>query len=139
MMFYPAIVHNEDNIWWCEFPDLEGLFVQEDTYEKMVKSAKDVLDGYLESLDSRKIRIPAPSNLSGDNIINVEVKLNIGFAISLKLLREKLGLTQQEVAERTGIKWAMYQRIENPRKSNPTLSTIEKLQKVFGGQINFTL
>lgn len=138
-MFYPAIVHNEDNIWWCEFPDLEGLFVQEDTYEKMVKSAKDVLDGYLESLDSRKIRIPAPSNLSGDNIINVEVKLNIGFAISLKLLREKLGLTQQEVAERTGIKWAMYQRIENPRKSNPTLSTIEKLQKVFGGQINFTL
>ncbi|NLK59774.1 MAG: helix-turn-helix transcriptional regulator, partial [Treponema sp.] len=31
-----------------------------------------------------------------------------------------------------GVAWSAYQRIENPRKTNPTLSTIEKLQKVFG-------
>jgi antitoxin HicB len=32
------------------------------------------------------------------------------------------------------VKWAYYQRIENPRKTNPTLKTIEKLQKVFDRQ-----
>lgn len=139
MMFYPAVIHNENNSWWCEFPDLEGLFVQEDSLEKLKESAASILNDFLESLDSRKIHISAPSELSGENIIQVEVNLNTGFAINLKLLREKLGLSQKEAAERTGIKWALYQRIENPRKSNPTLSTIAKLQKAFGGNINFSL
>jgi hypothetical protein len=31
-----------------------------------------------------------------------------------------------------GVNGTAYQRIENPRKTNPTLATIGKLQKVFG-------
>jgi antitoxin HicB len=49
---------------------------------------------------------------------------------SKKKEREKRGLTQKEVAEQMNVKSTFYQRIENPRKSNPTLGTIEKLQRV---------
>jgi len=62
----------------------------------------------------------------------VERRIHVSFAITLKLEREKQGLTQKEVAKRMGINWSAYQRIENPRKTNPTLSTIDTLQKVFG-------
>jgi antitoxin HicB len=81
--------------------------------------------------DSREIEIPQPSEVSGDDIYYIEPDLKIAFAIALKQEREKLGLTQKEAAARMNVKWAFYQRIENPRNSNPTLATIEKLQKAF--------
>jgi len=31
-----------------------------------------------------------------------------------------------------GIGWASYQRLENPRRTNPTLQTIRRLEEVFG-------
>ena len=40
-------------------------------------------------------------------------------------------MSQSEVVERLGIAYQTYQRIEDPAKSNPTLKTILKLEKVF--------
>ena len=40
-------------------------------------------------------------------------------------------LTQKEVAEKAGMPYQQYQRLENPHKTNPTLETLYKLQKVF--------
>jgi antitoxin HicB len=78
--------------------------------------------------------IPEPSALKGKGIYYIEPDLKIAFAITLKKERERLGLSQKEVAELMNVQWAYYQRIENPRKTNPTLGTIEKLQKVFARQ-----
>lgn len=132
MISYPAIIHEENNCFWAEFPDLEGCLIQEDTFEQLKISCNKVLSSFLESLDSRKIKIPAPSNLSGNNIIYFTPNINIAFAISLKQTREKLGWTQKELAEKAGLSWAVYQKIENPRRSNPTLSTVEKIQNAIG-------
>ena len=41
------------------------------------------------------------------------------------------GKTQKEVAEKAGMSYQQYQRLENPHKTNPTLETLYKLQKVF--------
>jgi antitoxin HicB len=81
--------------------------------------------------------IPQPSEINGSDIYHIEPDLKIAFAITLKQERERQGLTQKEVADRMHIKWAFYQRIENPRKSNPTLGTIEKLQQVFSQRFLF--
>lgn len=132
MISYPAIIHKESNCFWAEFPDLEGCFVQEETLEQLKNSCISVLSDFLESLDSRKINIPLPSSLSGENILFFTPNLNIAFAITLKQYREKLGWTQKEVAEKAGLSWAVYQKIENPRRSNPTLSTIGKIQTAMG-------
>ena len=39
--------------------------------------------------------------------------------------------SQKEVAAKAGMTYQQYQRLENPHKTNPTLETLYKLQKVF--------
>jgi transcriptional regulator with XRE-family HTH domain len=47
----------------------------------------------------------------------------------LRLLRAKRGLTQEQLAEKAGIKYKHYQSIESGRKPDVRLSTIVKLAK----------
>ncbi len=131
MTAYPAIFHPDEKGYWVEFPDLPVCVTEGDTLEEAKEMAKEALSAILESLDSRKMSIPIPSNIEGEDIYYIEPDLNVSFAISLKREREKMGLTQKQAAEKANMSWSFYQRIENPRKSNPTLSTIEKLRKVF--------
>ncbi len=133
MKTYPAHIWKEANgSWSVEFPDLPGCFSSAESLEAAKEKASEALTGYLESLDSRSLSIPEATTIERDDIYPIEASLNVAFAITLKQEREKQGLTQKEVAKRMGVNWSAYQRIENPRKTNPTLATIEKLQKVFG-------
>lgn len=133
MKYYPAHIWKEENgSWSVEFPDLPGCFSSGQSLSDARENAEQALSVYLESLDSRSIKIPEPSTASGVDTYLVAVSIPVSFAITLKQEREKLGLTQKDVAEKMGVAWSAYQRIENPRKTNPTLSTIAKLEKVFG-------
>ena len=131
MISYPALFHPDENGFWVEFPDLDGCVTEGNSLEDAKIMAKETLSSVLESMDSRKFSIPKPSVIKGKNVFYIEPELKVAFAISLKQERERLRLTQKQAAEKANIKWAFYQRIENPRKSNPTLSTIEKLRAVF--------
>jgi antitoxin HicB len=138
MIAYPARFEKADEGGYVvEFIDIPSCVTEGDTLEEAQVMAQEALTGVLTSMDSRKMRIPVPSQITGDDIFSIEPDLKTAFAISLKQERERLGLTQKEVAERMKVKWSFYQRIENPRKSNPTLRTIEKLQKVFSRQFFF--
>lgn len=133
MKTYPAHIWKEENSTYSvEFPDLPGCFSSGETLTDAKIHAAEALTVYLESLDSRSLSIPEASSQTGDDIFQIAPTLNVSFAITLKQEREKQGLTQKEVAKKMGVAWSAYQRIENPRKTNPTLSTIDKLQKVFG-------
>ncbi|WP_224984031.1 helix-turn-helix domain-containing protein [Geomonas agri] len=37
------------------------------------------------------------------------------------------------------IAYQVYQRLENPRKANPTIKTLEKIAKVFGRRVDLGL
>jgi len=96
--------------------------------------AKEAISAMLYSLDSRKMAIPEPSTKKGRGIYCIEPELKVAFAITLKKERERMRLSQKDVAERMSVNWSYYQRIENPRRTNPTLKTIDKLQKIFNRQ-----
>jgi len=135
MIAYPAKFKKAaEGGYVVEFIDLPSCVTEGDTLEEAKAMAKEAISAMLYSLDSRKMAIPEPSDLKGKGIYYIEPDLKIAFAITLKKERERLGLSQKEVAERMNVQWAYYQRIENPRKTNPTLGTIEKLQKVFDRQ-----
>jgi len=53
--------------------------------------------------------------------------INQSFAKILKLLRTSKGLTQEELAELSGIDYKYLQKLESQNPSSPTLSTLEKL------------
>lgn len=133
MISYPAIFIYDKNekIYNVSFPDLPGCFTYGETLNSAKKMAVIALTGYLESIDSRKLKIPDPSKIKQKNAYYIEPEKKVAFAIWLKRQREKAGLSQSEIAKKLGIKYQTYQRFENPAKTNPTLNTIIKLEKVF--------
>jgi len=135
MIAYPAkFIKSTDGGYVVEFVDIPSCITEGDTLEEAKTMAKEALSAMLFSLDSRKMSIPEPSIIKRKGIHYIEPELKIAFAITLKKERERLGLSQKDVAERMNVNWTYYQRIENPRRTNPTLGTIEKLQKVFNRQ-----
>ena len=135
MIAYPAKFKKAAECGYIvEFIDIPSCVTEGDTLEEAKSMAKEALSAMLYSLDSRRMTIPEPSTIKGRGIYFIEPELKIAFAITLKKERERLGLSQKDVAERMNVNWTYYQRIENPRRTNPTLGTIEKLQKIFNRQ-----
>lgn len=132
MISYPAVIELDEDgeSYNVHFPDLEGCLTYGKNKEEAKINAQEALSVYLESLDSRSTEIPNPSNLKGDTVHFITPDIQIAFAIRVKKIRAKKGLTQKDVAQKLGIGWASYQRIENPRRTNPTLATIHRLEKV---------
>lgn len=137
MIEYPSEISFDavDKGYNVVFPDLDGCFTCGDSLDEAKGFAREALTGYLESIDARKLKIPQPSRLEGKNIYYISPEKEVAFAIWLKLTRQKLGLTQKDVATKLGIRSQTYQRIENPSKTNPTLKTILKLEEVLGEKI----
>ena len=135
MIAYPAkFIKAAEGGYTVEFIDIPSCVTEGDTLEEAKTMAKEAISAMLYSLDSRKMSIPEPSTIRKRGIYYIEPELKIAFAITLKKERERMGLSQKDVAERMNVNWTYYQRIENPRRSNPTLGTIDKLQKVFNRQ-----
>lgn len=53
--------------------------------------------------------------------------INIKFSKTLKLVRKSKGLTQEQLAERSGIDYKYLQKLESKNPSSPTLQVLEKL------------
>ena len=135
MIAYPAYFKKAaEGGFVVEFIDIPSCITEGDTLEEAKAMAKEALSAMLYSLDSRKMKIPKPSIVKKRGVYYIKPFLKIAFAITLKMERERMGLSQKDIAERLNFDWAYYQRIENPRKTNPTLGTIEKLQNVFKRQ-----
>jgi len=132
MIKYAAkITHSKaEGTYGVAFPDLPGCLTYGDTLNEALLNAKEALDGYLESIDSREMAIPKPARHAGKNCHLIAPTENIAFAIWLKLTRKKHKLTQKQIAEKLKIPYQNYQNFENPRKANPTLRNIAKIQAV---------
>ena len=129
---YPARItwNPTDNVHEVIFPDLEGCITFGETREEALEMASDALSGYLKSIIARGLDIPqSSSDPSADMIAPMP---SVAFAIWLRNLRKASGMTLTEVAEKLGVKYQVYQRLENPETSNPTLKTIKRIEKVFG-------
>ena len=137
MITYPAlfVYDEEEKAYNVRFPDLPGCFTYGETIDEAKAMAKEALTGFLQSVDARKLRMPDPSRLKGDEVIYIEPETPVAFAIWLRKQREALGLSQSDVAKKLGIKYQTYQRIENPLKTNPTLKTIMRVEKVFNQKL----
>ena len=119
MISYPAVFYydDEDKVYNVSFPDLPGCVTFGDTLEEAKLNAEEALSAYLESIDSRRLKIPEPSNKqTGDYTYLIEPDTKVGFAIWLKKQREARGLSQSDIAKQLGITYHTYQRIEDPHR-----------------------
>ncbi|MBF0466436.1 MAG: type II toxin-antitoxin system HicB family antitoxin [Nitrospirae bacterium] len=135
---YPAVVTyiEEDNDYLVEFPDLKGCITDGETIEQALFNAKEALTGYLAVVFERDHSVPEASDLKGDNIYLVEPEPKVSIPIFLRKLRQEQGLSQSDLAQRLGITYQVYQRLENTVKSNPTVKTLTKIANAFHKQLH---
>ncbi len=50
VFIYPAIIHDDEDGFWAEFPDLEGCNTQGDSQQEILENAKEAMECYLLGL-----------------------------------------------------------------------------------------
>ena len=125
-MTYNCDITEQDGKFLVRFPDMTNALTYRTSLENALEMAKDVLDGVLSVDIDAGLPIPDSKYTGG---YTIEVAPNIAFAIELR--KARAGHSQKEIAKKAGMTYQQYQRLENPRKTNPTLETLYRLQKVF--------
>ena len=125
-MTYNCNITPKEGKFFVQFPDIPNAITLGNTQEEALSMAGDVLNGILASHLDNGYPISEPIYTAG---YSVEVSPKVAFAIELR--KARANHTQKEVAEKAGMSYQQYQRLENPHKTNPTLETLFKLQKVF--------
>ncbi len=133
MLAYPAKIEKQDDGYLVTFPDLENVLTYGETMEEALQNAEEALNGCIESDFERNFAVPASTSITAKNIFNIPVAPHIAVAVMLRSLRADR--SQTEVARQLNISYQVYQRLENPRKANPTVKTLEKIARVFGKRI----
>jgi antitoxin HicB len=133
MLAYPAHIEKQDDGYLVTFPDLENVMTYGTSIEAALHNAEEALNGCIEADFERNFVIPSPSAVAGKNTYSIPVAPHIAVAIMLRTLRAER--PQSEVARQLNISYQVYQRLENPRKANPTVKTLEKIARVFGKRI----
>jgi antitoxin HicB len=130
-MMYNCKIEKEGDMLMVQFPDMPNIQTFGYSQEEALAMAKEALDGVLETDISHGNMIPQPSYKEG---YSVAVANHIVVALQLRELRGEQ--SQTDIAKKLGLSYQAYQRLENPRKSNPTIKTLERIAHVFGRELN---
>ena len=131
---YKVRYFQEDDWWLAEVPDIAGgQMTQGETLKEARHMASDLVTTMLlvridagEELDPpTEGRLP-----SGWEWVYPDARIEV--AMMVRSERQKAGLTMQQAAARMGVKFATYQRWEDPEKCNATISTLERVARAFG-------
>jgi len=134
MLQYPVKIRKSSGSYLASFVDFENINTWGETLEQAIANAEEALNGCLESDFERGFSIPDPSIIKGRSVHFIPVKSHIAVALMLRRLRA--GKTQKEIARKLQISFQVYQRLENPRKANPTIKTLEKVAQAYGKHLS---
>ena len=126
MTYNCKIEKNEEGLFVAQFPDMSNILTCGFSQDEALKMAEEALNGVLAVDLEHGHPIAEPKYSEG---YPVEVSPKVAFAIELR--KARANQTQKEIAAKAGMTYQQYQRLENPHKTNPTLETLYKLQKVF--------
>lgn len=121
MMVYNCKIEKEGDMLIVQFPDMPNIQTFGYTQEEALAMAQEALDGCLEADISQGNAIPRPAYREG---YPITVASHIALSLQLRELRGEQ--SQTDIAQKLGLSYQAYQRLENPRKSNPTAKTLEK-------------
>jgi antitoxin HicB len=133
-MVYNCTIEKEGDMLIAQFPDMPNIQTFGNTREETLAMAQEALEGCLESDISRGIPIPPPSFTGG---YPVSVASHIVLSLRLRELRGEQ--SQTDIARRLGLSYQSYQRLENPRKANPTIKTLERIARAYGRELNISM
>ena len=132
-MKYHFKIKKEKNGYWASCIELDGCQTQANTLEELHTNMKEALDTYLDEPPTSSTEFPLPKeSVKGHNVLEIECDVQIAFAMLVRQARLKYKLTQKKAAEKLGYKNIFtYQKLENAKTANPTLTTIKKIKEAF--------
>ena len=133
-MLYYAILKKTEGVYLVSFPEFKNISTYGETKEEALFNAEEALNGAIESDFERGFTLPQPKVNKKSNAHAIKVHPHIEIAYQLKILRK--GKSQVSIAKKLGISYQAYQKLENPRKCNPTNKTLEKIGDVLGKKLN---
>ena len=134
---YQAKITKAEDGYSVEFPDLSGCFSSGETLEEALKNSREALDLYLEEARDPKWKVPQAKERKGKNYYWITPSLEIAIPLTIRELREKSGRTQPEAAKILNMTVQQYQKMEYPKKSNPTTKSLITLATSFGFELEF--
>jgi len=133
MVYYCNIEKDEDK-FLVDFPDMPNVLTFGFSHEHAIEMAKEALEACLEVEISKGMAIRPPSFTKG---FPIPVSNHIVLSLRLRELRGEQ--SQSDIARKLGLSYQAYQRLENPRKANPTVKTLEKIANVYGRELKIAL
>lgn len=136
-MKYFAKLTKSEGVYLVSFPDLPNVNTYGKTKDEVLRNAEEALNGVLECGYDSGFSLPEPRQKTGKGFYPIEVWPHVELPYRLRKFRDNH--SQTEIAEKLGVSYQAYQRLETPGKCNPTLKTIEKLSKVFGKKLELLI
>jgi len=133
-MVYYCTIEKDDDMYIVQFPDMPNVQTYGNTQEEALAMAQEALEGCLESDISRRLPVPPPAFTGGYPVL---VSSHIALSLQLRELRGEQ--SQSDIARRLGLSYQAYQRLENPRKANPTVKTLERIARVYGRELSINI
>lgn len=95
LAIYPAIIHDDADGLWAEFPDLPGCFTQGDTQEELLNNAAEAMECFLLGLleDGENLPVPTPPKniqLEGQDVYLSLIQANIDLAKNTRSVKKTL-------------------------------------------------
>jgi antitoxin HicB len=103
------------------------------TLEEAQKMAAEAASGLLETYLEHDFSFKIPK--ANKDWYEIELEPGFAFALWLRSARKAHNMTLTDIAEKMGVKYQVYQKLENPKTANPTLKTIKKLEQIFGTEL----
>ena len=130
------VYSKSDKCWYVESPGFyDGYMTYGSTLEEAIAMAVEAVSGLLESYLEHGDKYTIPKGGTSADWYDIEIDPGLAFALWLRNARMSRNMTLAEVAEKMGIKYQVYQKLENPRMTNPTLKTLKKLESIFGHEL----
>ena len=125
-----------DKCWYVESPGFyDGFITYGNSLDEAKVMAAEAVSGLLESYLEHGDKFAIPKAVSKNGWYNIEIDPGLSFALWLRNARISRNMTLAEVAEKMGVKYQVYQKLENPRTANPTLKTLKKLEMIVGQEL----
>lgn len=133
MKYHFRVIREKRGGFTADCIELEGCRSEGDSLEELKRNLKEALDLFLSEPPHSRMIFPKPKNLKlRKGVLAIEVNPKIAFAVALKNLRLKEGLTQSQMAKKLAIRnLSQYQRLEDPRRANPELLTLKRIKTTF--------
>ena len=130
MNFFASVLKKKQD-YLVSFPDFPSINTYGSSLEDALINAREALNGALESDFERGYTLPKAKDFKGKKGYHrIRLLPHVEIAYELKKLRN--GHSQSEIAKRLGITYQAYQKLENPRKCNPTVKTLQRIGEVLG-------